>query len=163
MLYICGKKLPYAGKKGGFVSINQTNRIMKKLWLLPRNCRIVGWGIFALCALLGLYLVFTGYAPLQFDFFSASVANVAIIGALVGLVMVAFSKEEVEDEFINSLRMDAMIKAFILNSVVIVLLSLTMYGIVYVYALSLTQYVVLLAYIVFFRYSIRKNLCNNEE
>ena len=81
----------------------------------------------------------------------------------MGLVMVAFSKEHIEDEFVNSLRMDAMIKAFILNSVVIVLLSLTMYGIVYVYALSLTQYVVLLAYIVFFRYNVRKNLCNNEE
>lgn len=136
---------------------------MKKLWLLPRNCRIVGWGLFVLCALLGLYLIFTGYAPLQFDFFSASVANLAIIGALVGLVMVAFSKEEVEDEYVNSLRVDAMIKAFILNSVVIVLLSLTMYGIVYVYALSITQYIVLLAYIVFFRYNVRKNLCSNEE
>lgn len=136
---------------------------MKKLWLFPRNCRIVGWGLFVLCALLGLYLMFIGYAPLQVDFLYATLANVAIIGALVGLVMVAFSKEHIEDEFVNSLRMDAMIKAFILNSVVIVLLSLTMYGIVYVYALSITQYVVLLAYIVFFRYSIRKNLCNNEE
>ena len=136
---------------------------MKKLWLLPRNCRIVGWGLFVLCALLGLYLIFTGYAPMQFDFLNASVANVAIIGTLVGLVMVAFSKEQVEDEFVNSLRVDAMIKAFILNSVVIVLLSLTMYGIVYVYALSITQYIVLLAYIAFFRYNIRKNLCNNEE
>lgn len=136
---------------------------MKKLWLLPRNCRVVGWGLFVLCALLGLYLIFTGYAPMQFDFLNASVANVAIIGTLVGLVMVAFSKEQVEDEFVNSLRMDAMIKAFILNSVVIVVLSLSMYGIVYVYALSITQYVVLLAYIAFFRYNVRKNLCNNEE
>ena len=136
---------------------------MKKLWLLPRNCRVVGWGLFVLCALLGLYLIFTGYTPMQFDFLNASVANVAIIGTLVGLVMVAFSKEQVEDEFVNSLRMDAMIKAFILNSVVIVVLSLSMYGIFYVYALSITQYVVLLAYIAFFRYNIRKNLCNNEE
>ena len=137
---------------------------MKNLWLLPKWCRTAGWFIFAVCAFLGLYLIFIEqYLPLDFQPWSALKANTAIIGTLAGLFMVAFSRERVEDEFINSLRMDAMIKSFILNSIIIVLLSLTMYGFYYVYVLSIAQYFVLLAYIILFRYNMYKYFRNNEE
>lgn len=137
---------------------------MKKLWLLPEWCRTAGWLIFAVCAFLGLYLIFIEqYLPLDFQPWRALKANTAIIGTLAGLFMVAFSRERVEDEFINSLRMDAMIKSFILNSIIIVLLSLTMYGFYYVYVLSIAQYFVLLAYIILFRYNMYKYFRNNEE
>ena len=137
---------------------------MKNLWLLPAWCRKAGWALFIPCAILGLYLMFVEYyTPLEFEFYPALKANIAIIGTLIGLYMVAFSKEKIEDEFINSLRMDAMIKAIILNSSIIVLGSMVLYGIIYVYALSITQYFVLLAYIIIFRYNIHKYSCRNEE
>ena len=137
---------------------------MKNLWLLPKWCRTAGWFIFAVCAFLGLYLIFIEqYLPIDFQPWRALKANIAIIGTLAGLFMVAFSKESVEDEFINSLRMDAMIKSFILNSIIIVLLSLIMYGFYYVYVLSIAQYFVLLAYIILFRYNMHKYFRNNEE
>ena len=137
---------------------------MKNLWLLPAWCRKAGWALFIPCAILGLYLIFVEYyTPLEFEFYPALKANIAIIGTLIGLYMVAFSKEKIEDEFINSLRMDAMIKAIILNCVVIVLASLIIYGGWYIYTLSITQYFVLLAYIIIFRYNINKYSCRNEE
>ena len=137
---------------------------MKNLWLLPTWCRKAGWALFTPCAILGLYLIFVEYyTPLEFEFYPALKANIAIIGTLIGLYMVAFSKEKIEDEFINSLRMDAMIKAFILNSIIIVLGSLVLYGLIYVYALSITQYFVLLSYIFIFRYNLNKYSCKNEE
>ena len=130
---------------------------MKNLWLLPAWCRKAGWALFIPCAILGLYLIFVEYyTPLEFEFYPALKANIAIIGTLIGLYMVAFSKEKIEDEFINSLRMDAMIKAIILNCVIIVLASLIIYGGWYIYSLSITQYFVLLAYIIIFRYNINK-------
>jgi hypothetical protein len=137
---------------------------MKNLWLLPAWCRKAGWALFIPCAILGLYLMFVEYyTPLEFEFYPALKANIAIIGTLIGLYMVAFSKEKIEDEFINSLRMDAMIKAIILNCVIIVLASLIIYGGWYIYTLSITQYFVLLAYIIIFRYNINKYSCRNEE
>jgi hypothetical protein len=137
---------------------------MKNLWLLPAWCRKAGWALFIPCAILGLYLIFVEYyTPLEFEFYPALKANIAIIGTLIGLYMVAFSKEKVEDEFVNSLRADAMIKAIILNCVIIVLASLIIYGGWYIYTLSITQYFVLLAYIIIFRYNINKYSCRNEE
>ena len=137
---------------------------MKNLWLLPAWCRKAGWALFIPCAILGLYLMFVEYyTPLEFEFYPALKANIAIIGTLIGLYMVAFSKEKIEDEFINSLRMDAMIKAIILNCVIIVLASLIIYGGWYIYTLSITQYFVLLAYIIIFRYNMYKYSCRNEE
>ena len=137
---------------------------MKNLWLLPAWCRKAGWALFIPCAILGLYLMFVEYyTPLEFEFYPALKANIAIIGTLIGLYMVAFSKEKVEDEFVNSLRADAMIKAIILNCVIIVLASLIIYGGWYMYTLSITQYFVLLAYIIIFRYNINKYSCRNEE
>ena len=137
---------------------------MKNLWLLPQWCHKAGWVIFTPCAILGLYIIFVEeYAPMNIEFYPALKANIAIIGTLIGLYMVAFSKEKIEDEFINALRMDAMIKAFILNSIIIALGSLAVYGIQYVYMLSITQYFVLLAYIIIFQYNMHKYTCKNEE
>ncbi|MBQ8735201.1 MAG: hypothetical protein IJY75_04405, partial [Bacteroidaceae bacterium] len=86
---------------------------MKNLWLLPQWCHKAGWVLFTPCAILGLYIIFVEeYAPMNIEFYPALKTNIAIIGTLIGLYMVAFSKEKIEDEFINALRMDAMIKAF---------------------------------------------------
>ena len=142
----------------------QIKNRMKNLWLLPAWCRKAGWALFIPCAILGLYIIFIeGYVPLEIKLCEVLKTNVAIIGTLIGLYMIAFSKEKIEDEFINSLRMDAMIKAIILNCVIIVLASLIIYGGWYVYTLSITQYFVLLAYIIIFRYNIHKYSCKNEE
>lgn len=137
---------------------------MKNLWLLPQWCHKAGWVLFIPCAILGLYIIFVEeYTPMNIEFYPALKTNIAIIGTLIGLYMVAFSKEKIEDEFINALRMDAMIKAFILNSIIIALGSLAVYGIHYVYMLSITQYFVLLAYIIIFQYNMHKYTCKNEE
>lgn len=137
---------------------------MKNLWLLPQWCHKAGWVLFTPCSILGLYIIFVEeYTPMNIEFYPALKANIAIIGTLIGLYMVAFSKEKIEDEFINALRMDAMIKAFILNSIIIALGSLAVYGIQYVYMLSITQYFVLLAYIIIFQYNMHKYTCKNEE
>ena len=100
---------------------------------------------------------------MNFELWPALKANIAIIGTLAGLCMVAFSKEKIEDEFINSLRMDAMIKALTLNCIIIAIASLALYGLMYVYLLSITQFFILLAYIIIFRYNMNKYSCKNEE
>ncbi|MBR3856030.1 MAG: hypothetical protein IKM65_07740 [Bacteroidaceae bacterium] len=138
---------------------------MKKIILLPNKCKIWGKIIFILSALFGLYILFIeeSYFVLEFDYLQALKNNIAIIGSLVGLSLVAFSREKVEDEFVMSLRADALIKALALDCVLIVLCALFIYGGEYFYYLSFSQYLVLLLYIFIFRYNMYKHLGSNEE
>jgi len=138
---------------------------MKKIILLPNKCKIWGKIIFILSALFGLYILFIeeSYFVFEFDYLQALKNNIAIIGSLVGLSLVAFSREKVEDEFVMSLRADALIKALALDCVLIVLCALFIYGGEYFYYLSFSQYLVLLLYIFIFRYNMYKHLGSNEE
>ena len=138
---------------------------MKKIILLPNKCKIWGKIIFILSALFGLYILFIeeSYFVMEFDYLQALKNNIAIIGSLVGLSLVAFSRERVEDEFVMSLRADALIKALALDCVLIVLCALFIYGGEYFYYLSFSQYLVLLLYIFIFRYNMYKHLGSNEE
>lgn len=138
---------------------------MKKIILLPNKCKIWGKIIFILSALFGLYILFIeeSYFVMEFDYLQALKNNIAIIGSLVGLSLVAFSREKVEDEFVMSLRADALIKALALDCVLIVLCALFIYGGEYFYYLSFSQYLVLLLYIFIFRYNMYKHLGSNEE
>lgn len=136
---------------------------MKKLFLLPNRCKIWGKVIFIISSLLGLYILFVEQMWFPIDLWQAVTNNIAIIGTLLGLVLVAFSKERVEDEYVMSLRADAMIKALAISSLLIVLCALFIYGEAYFYYLSLSQYVVLFLYIIIFRYNMYKHLNSNEE
>ena len=138
---------------------------MKNVFLLPNRCKIWGKIIFALSALFGIYILFIeeSYLVFNFDFMQALKNNIAIIGSLVGLSLVAFSRERVEDEFVMSLRADALIKALAVDCVLIVLCALFIYGGSYFYYLSFSQYIVLLLYIFIFRYNMYKHLGSNEE
>ncbi len=133
---------------------------------MPNKCKIWGKIIFILSALFGLYILFieeSYLVILEFDYLQALKNNIAIIGSLVGLSLVAFSREKVEDEFVMSLRADALIKALALDCVLIVLCALFIYGGEYFYYLSFSQYLVLLLYIFIFRYNMYKHLGSNEE
>lgn len=140
---------------------------MRKLFLLPNRCKIWGKAIFVISAVFGLYILFIeqSYADsfLLSDSWQAVKNNIAIIGSLSGLAIVAFSKERIEDEFVMWLRADALIKALLSGCVLVFLCALFLYGGVYFYYLSFAQYMVLLLYIFIFRYNMYKHIKNNEE
>lgn len=96
---------------------------MKTTFLLPNKCKKWGKAIFVISAILGFYILFIekSYADgfLIFDSWQAVKNNIAIIGSLLGLALVAFSKERVEDELVMWLRADAMIKALWLSCVLV--------------------------------------------
>lgn len=138
---------------------------MKKVFLLPEKFKRWGMLLFALSVLWGIYLIFIEESafgiivePLQ-----ALKNNIAIIGTLIGLCLVAFSREHVEDELVMSLRMDSMIKSLMTNSFLVILFAVFCYGGYYLYCLLISQYTVLLLYIIIFRYNMYIHLNKNEE
>ena len=140
---------------------------MKTTFLLPNKCKKWGKAIFVISAIWGFYILFIekSFADsfLIFDSWQAVKNNIAIIGSLLGLALVAFSKERVEDELVMWLRADAMIKALWLSCVLVFLCALFLYGGIYFYYLSVAQYIVLLLYIFIVRYNMYKHIKNNEE
>lgn len=111
---------------------------MKKDLLLPHSCRKIGWAMLVPAAALGFALKLADFdlewlvaafgrwlpgAPIL-----ETLNNVALIGTLAGLLVVACSRERVEDEMIGRMRLNALLVALYANSAYIVVAALTTYG-----------------------------------
>lgn len=94
------------------------------------------------------------------EFFSigkVEIANtIAIVSNLVSLLMIALSKEKIEDECIASIRARSMIVALWHSMGLVVLTALFFFGLNYIYVLIFNLYFYLIFYIIMFRCSLAK-------
>jgi hypothetical protein len=81
---------------------------------------------------------------------------------LAGLLLIAFSKEENEDESIYSLRLRSMILSFYLNSFLIVVALFTVFGLGFVEVMSFNLISTLVFYIIIFKFSLYKQKLKHE-
>jgi hypothetical protein len=119
---------------------------MEMKFLLPRKYRLIGWVLVvpsAVIMVMSMYfdfsLPFLNYVGkgthisldpafiwnIQSHNFTGDIAGVLL---LVGLLMVAFSKEKIEDERTQRLRLESLLWAVYVNSVLIVLAIILTYG-----------------------------------
>lgn len=158
---------------------------MKANFLFPHRFKKVGWTVFIPSLLLGLFTVLTSYEPEFLDvkvlalfvegivgedkllgFINNNILN-EILGILVicsGL-LVAFSKEEHEDEFINKIRLQSLVWATYLNYGVLLLAMILLYDFSFLWVMIFNIFTVLLFFIFKFHYSVwqlQKNLSYEE-
>ncbi len=83
----------------------------------------------------------------------------------IGLLFIAFSKEKIEDEYIAKLRGDSLIWAAIVNSILLVVAFLFVYGESFLFVMFLNLYALLILFII--KYNITlinfKKSNDNEE
>jgi len=102
---------------------------MKTIRMLPHSWKIVGWVLLALCVLLfvfcfraivhDLFLVNSAYG---YDSFGAGWASsLVVIFFSIGVVLLAFSREHLEDERIIHIRQQALARTVILYLIVLAL------------------------------------------
>ena len=140
--------------------------------LLPYRWKKIGWFLLVPFFVLGLlYLVlgddFTfNFARLHFGtntFFSGgnwlfSLKNndltdeIISIGLIVGILLTAFSKEKVEDEWIARTRLDAMLWAVYLNTILLLLSIIFLYGDLFWQVMILNLFTAPLFFLLRFRY-----------
>lgn len=107
---------------------------MKTHYLLPNKYKKIGWVLFILGILLGLVLQIFDFEEdalfdfnfidnLGFEFLDEIICILIIFGGL----LVGFTKEKIEDEFIYKLRNDSLVWAIILNYVVLLLTVIFIY------------------------------------
>ena len=144
---------------------------MKKNYLFPHRFRIIGW-VLAIVAVVGyLWLpeIHFKIPSLYFDtffddenesgFFRMATANslsIAMILLTIGLLFIGFSKEKVEDEFVQYLRAQSLIWATYVTAILFIATTLLIYGIAYIYVPFLVFYVFLLLFIIKFRIEIHR-------
>ncbi|HEY9364314.1 MAG TPA: hypothetical protein VIQ00_13695 [Chitinophagaceae bacterium] len=150
---------------------------MSKQLLLPNRYKIIGWCIFIPSAILGIILSFTGFeaswltatvfaffndeifAKAQFfTFFETNVTN-SLVGVLfiIGALLVGFSKEKREDEFIAKLRLTCLVWAVWVNYILLLLAFVFVYGTAFLTVMIYNMFTVLLFFIVRFNYILYKN------
>ena len=102
---------------------------MKIIKMLPHSWKIVGWVLLALCVLLfvfcfraivhDLFLINSAYG---YDSFGAGWASsLVVIFFSIGVVLLAFSREHLEDERIIHIRQQALARTVILYLIVLAL------------------------------------------
>ena len=144
---------------------------MKKNYLFPHRFRIIGW-VLAIVAVSG-YLCLPEFhfkmPSLYFDtffddenesgFFRMARTNslsIAMILLTIGLLFIGFSKEKVEDEFVQYLRAQSLIWATYVTAILFIATTLLIYGIAYIYVPFLVFYVFLILFIIKFRIEVHR-------
>ena len=119
---------------------------MKNL-LFPHRFQKIGWALFAICLAIGGYILIS-------DSYSYTLNNIAIIGIIVGAVLVTCSREKVEDEMTQHLRLNSLLVALYINYAVLILCSLLVYDLSFVTVMMYNMFTVLLIFMAVFRYNI---------
>jgi small-conductance mechanosensitive channel len=151
---------------------------MKTKILFPNHFKRIGWIILIPSAILGVLSVFDVvkfgflsnvkmFAIYSDDFPGSSTIfgfvknNISdeILGILciVGAILVAFSKEKHEDEFIAKIRMESLVWATYINYAILILCMLFFYSIGFLYVMIFNMFTILLFFIIRFYYLLYKS------
>ncbi len=156
---------------------------MKSTLLLPHKFKIPGWLIMIPAAIVGLVQIFSSLetisinAPVfaiysdeifgkavMFNIIHTNIAN-TIIGALfiIGALMVAFSKEKQEDEFISGIRQSSLLWAVLVNYLLLLFAFLFIYGTPFLSIMLYNMFTVLIIFIARFHYVLFRNSKYSEQ
>ncbi|MBN9352202.1 MAG: hypothetical protein J0H55_16100 [Chitinophagaceae bacterium] len=150
---------------------------MQNKLLLPHKWKRIGWIILIPSFVFGLYLIIFGienvhlnartFAILDieilkdtkiFSFISTNI-SATIAGSLfiTGSLLVGFSKEKVEDEFISNLRLTSLLWAVLVNYILLLFAFLFIYGLPFFDVMVYNCFTILIFFIVRFNYVLYRN------
>ncbi len=149
---------------------------MKNL-LLPNRFKRLGWILFIPFGLFGTILLVTGIDAVQLELPVFSIYDEVIFGAsgkfrivkwdivptltgiftIAGALLIAFSSEHTEDEYIERLRQTSLQWAILVNYIILILAFLFIYGLPFFYILVVNMFTVLVFFIARFHWILWKN------
>lgn len=145
-------------------------------YLFPNKFKKIGWLILIPSAILGIVTLIFEYEPSFLDFklpgifvteilgktkmFGMVTNNILndIIGILIIIssLLVAFSKEESEDEFISKIRLESLVWAVYVNYGILLLSFLIIYDLSFLWVMWFNMFTILIFFIVRFYWQISK-------
>lgn len=159
---------------------------MKTNYLFPAVFRKIGWMLLVPFGVLSIYsLFYLGGISFFPDYLADSsressvsifqeltiagddgiLDEVSIVGLTIALLLVSFSREKDEDEYIAKLRMESLVWAILLNYMLVILATLFIYDIAYLYVAFISMFTVLILFIIKYNwvlYHFRKTVTSDE-
>ncbi len=145
--------------------------------LLPNSYKKIGWIILIPATILGLILCYYEFSAdwlwskvfalasegseFHYKYFTFTKTNITntVIGGLfiIGAVLVGFSKEKKEDEFITELRLSSLLWAVLVSYILLFIAFIFVYGTPFLNVMVYNMFTVLIIFIVRFNYLMHKN------
>ncbi|MBN8821760.1 MULTISPECIES: hypothetical protein [unclassified Spirosoma] len=146
---------------------------MKTKWLFPHSYRLIGWLIFVPSATLGLAALYADFNIFSLvgalfnkkelaqeknyslsAFFNSDnmTDEVGAIGVIIGLLLIAFSREKTEDEMISQLRLESLQWSVYANYIILAIAILLFYDGAFFNVMIYNMFTVLLVFIIRFRW-----------
>ena len=119
-----------------------------KTLLFPHRFKQIGWIIFAISAAIGAYILFTDNTD------SYLLNNIAIIGTCIGAILATCSREKVEDEMTEQIRLSSLLVALYINYAILIVCSLLIYDLDFLQVMLYNMFTILLIFMVVFRWKI---------
>ena len=149
---------------------------MKLNYLFPNKYKKIGWLILIPSAIIGLITLILDFEPNYLDFnvpaifineffgdnhFIGIVNNNVlneILGVLIILssLLVAFSKEKSEDEYISKIRLESLVWAVYLNYAILLISFLFIFDLSFLWVMIFNMFTILLFFIIRFNWQISK-------
>ena len=150
---------------------------MQTQLLLPNKYKKLGWFILVPATLLGLLLAYNEFGSdwlwskvfaiandgtdSNYKYFSFRYSNVTntVIGSLflIGAMLVSFSKEKNEDEYIAGLRLSSLLWAVCVSYLLLLIAFVLVYGTPFLNVMVYNMFTVLIIFIIRFNYLLHKN------
>lgn len=145
--------------------------------LLPNKYKKAGWLILVPATILGIILLFTGFESMPLNTRVFAVLNNEILGKnqsfsfiytnvtptiagilfIAGALLVGFSKEKNEDEFISNLRLSSLLWAVLVNYILLLFAFAFIYGTSFLSVMLYNMFTVLIIFIARFNYVLYRN------
>ncbi len=145
--------------------------------LLPNRYKLIGWIIMIPSFMVGIYLIISGYEASWLNVKMLSIFPAELFGEqkyfsmvtinltntlisvlfLIGCLIVGFTKEKNEDEFIAKIRLSSLLWAVLVNYILLLLAFIFVYGPSFLNVMIYNMYTVLLIFIIRFNYLLYKN------
>lgn len=144
---------------------------MKKTYLFPPVFKWIGWSIFPLFFAMGVALLFFDYGFFDLNCKVLALINddsyfevlrddiyqeIIIVGLIVSMIFIAFSKEKDEDEYISQIRMHSLVWSILIGSVLLILATVFVYGFAYATVAFLNMFLILFLFVIKFNIELQK-------
>lgn len=149
---------------------------MKLNYLFPSKYKKIGWIIFYPTLIFGLTTVIFDFEPEFLDvnvfgvFIDEIIGEKKLIGIInnnilneilgllmiIGSILVAFSKEVDEDEFISKIRLESLVWATYMNFGILFLAFIFVYDLSFLWVMIFNMFTILIFFIIRFNWQIRK-------
>ena len=124
--------------------------VSARMWLLPPLYRRIGWVLAVPFAAVCVCLLFSQ------DFGLSWLDEAGVTGLTIALLLISFSRERQEDEYIAALRAKALVWAVYVSYVILIIGTVSIYGDAYLYFFFSNLFTLPIVFILKFRWMMHQ-------